>query len=597
MGVDRDQYSGGATSPSRGGNAVIEPDGVPLTLRSARWYEGTSRDNFIHRSWMKRGVPDDVFSGRPMIGICNSASELTPCNQHLDTIAEHVKRGIWESGGVPLEFPVMSLGETLVQPTTMLLRNLMAMDVEESLRANPLDGVVLLSGCDKTTPAMVMGAASVDIPAIMLTGGPMLTGRRNGVPLGSATDMWRMSEDVRAGRMEVEEFIGAESIMTRSAGHCNPMGTASTMAAMVEALGLTLPDSASIPAPDTRRLRLAHLTGRRIVQMVREDLRPSAVLTRAAFENAIRVLAAIGGSSNAVIHLLAMAGRVGVDLELDDFDRLGSHLPLLANLMPAGQYLMEDFFEAGGVPAVMAELDRLLDGDARAVTGKPIRDHWAGRRSWNRDVISTVDEPFANDAGLAVLRGNLCPSGAVVKPSAASPNLLVHRGPAVVFDDIESFKAQIDDPDLEVTAESVLVLRGCGPRGYPGMPEVGNMPLPVKLLEAGVTDMVRISDARMSGTAFGTTVLHTAPESSVGGPLALVRTGDIIELDVPRRTLNVLLDDDELARRRADWQESPPAFDRGWYRLYIDHVLQADRGCDMDFLVGASGSVVTRESH
>ena len=576
---------------------AVTDEGTPVSLRSARWYEGTSRDNYIHRSWMKRGLPDDVFRGRPMIGICNSASELTPCNQHLDELVTHIKNGVWESGGVPLEFPVMSLGETLVQPTTMLLRNLMAMDVEESLRGNPIDGVVLLGGCDKTTPAMVMGAASVDIPSIMMTGGPMLTGRCNGVPLGSATDMWRMSEEVRAGRMSTDDFVATESMMTRSAGHCNPMGTASTMATMVEALGLTLPDNAAIPAPDTRRMRLAHLTGRRIVQMVRDDLRPSAVLTRAAFENAIKVLAAVGGSSNAVIHLLAIAGRVGVELSLDDFDRLGSHLPLLANLMPAGQYLMEDFFEAGGVPAVMAELGSILDGDTVAVTGVPIREHWRGRTTWNREVIRPMDDPFATEAGLAVLRGNLCPNGAIVKPSAASPELLVHRGPALVFDTIENFKDQIDDPDLDVTADTVLVLRGCGPCGYPGMPEVGNMPLPTKLLEQGVSDMVRISDARMSGTAFGTTVLHTAPESTIGGPLALVRTGDMIELDVPNRTLNVLIDDDELADRAAQWTAAPPAFTRGWYRLYIDHVLQADRGCDLDFLVGGSGSVVTRESH
>ena len=558
---------------------------------------GRNRDSFFHRSWMKRGLPDDAFTGRPMIGICNSASELAPCNQHLDELAEHVKRGVWEWGGVPLEFPVMSLGETQIQPTTMLLRNLMAMDVEESIRGNPIDGVVLLAGCDKTTPAMVMGAASVDLPAIMVTGGPMLTGRHEGRALGSATDTWRMSEAVRAGTLSEEAFLATESIMTRSAGHCNPMGTASTMASMVEALGFTLPDNAAIPAPDARRRRLAHLTGRRIVEMVRDDLKPSAVLTRAAFENAIRVLAAIGGSSNAVIHLLAIAGRVGVHLELDDFDRIGSHLPLLANVMPAGEFLMEDFFEAGGIPAVMAELDELLDGDALTVTGAPIREHWAGRTTWNRKVIRPLADPLIPEAGLAVLRGNLCPQGAVVKPSAATPALLTHTGPALVFDTIEDFKARIDDPELDVTADTVMVLRGCGPRGYPGMPEVGNMPLPAKLLARGVVDMVRISDARMSGTAFGTTVLHASPESTVGGPLALVRTGDSITLDVPRRRLTLDIDDAELDRRRAEWRAPPPVAERGWYRLYIDHVMQADTGCDLDFLVGASGSTISRESH
>ena len=572
-------------------------EGTPVQLRTSHWYEGQSRDNYIHRSWMKRGLPDDVFSGRPMIGICNSASELAPCNQHLDELVEHVKRGVWESGGVPLEFPVMSLGETQIQPTSMLLRNLMAMDVEESIRGNPIDGVVLLAGCDKTTPAMVMGAASVDLPAIMVTGGPMLTGRLAGRALGSATDMWRMSEEVRAGTLSEEDFLATESVMTRSDGHCNPMGTASTMASMVEALGFTLPDNAAIPAPDARRRRLAHLTGRRIVEMVHEDLRPSAVLTVPAFENAIRVLSAVGGSTNAVIHLLAIAGRVGVDLSLDDFDRIGSHLPLIANVMPAGEFLMEDFFEAGGIPAVMAELAEVLDGDAFTVTGQPIREHWAGRTSWTREVIRTMADPIMHEAGIAVLRGNLCPQGAVVKPSAASPELLTHTGPALVFDTIEDFKARIDDPDLDVTSDTVMVLRGCGPRGYPGMPEVGNMPLPAKLLKQGVTDMVRISDARMSGTAYGTTVLHTAPESSVGGALGLVQTGDLITLDVPGRRLTLDIDDTELDRRRAQWQAPAPVATRGWYRLYIDHVDQADTGCDLDFLIGSSGSVISRESH
>jgi L-arabonate dehydrase len=568
-----------------------------LTLRTEQWYGGNSRDNFIHRSWMKRGLPDDAFSGRPMIGICNSASELAPCNQHLSELAEHVKRGVWESGGVPLEFPVTSLGETQIRPTAMLLRNLMAMDVEESIRGNPIDGIVLLAGCDKTTPAMVMGAASVDLPALMVSGGPMLSGRLGGRALGSGTDVWRMSEEVRAGTMSEADFISAESVMTRSAGHCNPMGTASTMASMVEALGFALPHNAAIPAPDARRKRLAHLSGRRIVEMVAEDLRPTAVLTKAAFENAIRVLSAIGGSTNAVIHLLAIAGRIGVELSLDEFDEIGSRLPLLANVMPAGEFLMEDFFEAGGIPAVMAEMSSLLSGDAMAVTGEPIETYWRDQDSANHDVIRPLSDPLTEAAGIAVLRGNLCPGGAVIKPSAASPELLTHTGPALVFDSIEDFKARIDDPDLDVTPETVMVLRGCGPRGYPGMPEVGNMPLPPKLLTAGVTDMVRISDARMSGTAYGTAVLHVAPESAAGGPLALVQTGDFISLDVPARTLTLDVDPDELERRRARWQPPDPIATRGWSRLYVDHVNQADTGADLDFLVGSSGSTVTRESH
>ena len=576
---------------------MSKPAETPITLRTRRWYDGSSRDNYIHRSWMKRGLPDDAFSGKPMIGICNSASDLTPCNQHLDELAEFVKRGVWEAGGVPLEFPVTSLGETQIQPTAMLLRNLMAMDVEESVRCNPLDGVVLLSGCDKTTPAMLMGAASVNLPAIMLTGGPMLTGRHQGRPLGSATDMWRMSEEVRAGTMSPEEFIATESSMTRSAGHCNPMGTASTMASMAEALGMTLPQSAAIPAPDTRRKQLAHLTGRRIVEMVWQDLRPSVILTRAAFENAVKVLSAIGGSTNAVLHLLAIAGRVGVQFTLDDIDQIGSRLPLLVDIMPAGTRLMDDFFEAGGIPAVMNELESVLNGDAITVTGNAIRQSWQGKKSSDATMIRSLREPLIHEAGIAVLRGNLCPQGAVVKPSAASPELLVHTGPALVFDSIEDFKDQVDDPELDVTAETVMVLRGCGPRGYPGMPEVGNLPLPTKLLKAGVRDMVRISDARMSGTAFGTTVLHIAPESAVGGPLALVKTGDLITLDVPARQLTLHVSDEEMQLRRLNWQEPAPVATRGWSRLYVDHVMQADTGCDLDFLIGSSGSEVTRESH
>ena len=576
---------------------MTKPSDTPVTLRTRRWYDGSSRDNYIHRSWMKRGLPDDAFSGKPMIGICNSASDLAPCNQHLDELAEFVKRGVWEAGGIPLEFPVTSLGETQIQPTAMLLRNLMAMDVEESVRCNPLDGVVLLSGCDKTTPAMLMGAASVDLPTIMLTGGPMLTGRHNGKPLGSATDMWKMSEAVRAGEMTVDEFMATESSMTRSAGHCNPMGTASTMASMAEALGMTLPHSATIPAPDTRRKRLAHLTGRRIVEMVREDLRPSAILTRKAFENAICVLSAVGGSTNAVLHLLAIAGRVGVQLTLDDIDRIGSRLPLLVDIMPAGTRLMDDFFEAGGIPSLMAELQSVLNGDTMTVSGQPVRESWRGQTTSDATMIHPMSNPLVAEAGIAVLRGNLCPQGAVVKPSAASPNLLVHTGPALVFDSIEDYKARVDDPNLDVTAETVMVLRGCGPSGYPGMPEVGNMPLPEKLLRAGTRDMVRISDARMSGTAFGTTVLHVAPESAVGGPLALVRTGDFITLNVPERKLSLNVSDEELKQRKSEWETPQPVATRGWSRLYIDHVMQADTGCDLDFLVGSSGSEVTRESH
>ena len=576
---------------------MTKPSDTQVTLRTRRWYDGSSRDNYIHRSWMKRGLPDDAFSGKPMIGICNSASDLAPCNQHLDELAEFVKRGVWEAGGIPLEFPVTSLGETQIQPTAMLLRNLMAMDVEESVRCNPLDGVVLLSGCDKTTPAMLMGAASVDLPTIMLTGGPMLTGRHNGKPLGSATDMWKMSEAVRAGEMTVDEFMATESSMTRSAGHCNPMGTASTMASMAEALGMTLPHSATIPAPDTRRKRLAHLTGRRIVEMVREDLRPSAILTRKAFENAICVLSAVGGSTNAVLHLLAIAGRVGVQLTLEDIDLIGSRLPLLVDIMPAGTRLMDDFFEAGGIPSLMAELQSVLNGDTMTVSGQPVRESWRGQTTSDATMIHPMSNPLVAEAGIAVLRGNLCPQGAVVKPSAASPNLLVHTGPALVFDSIEDYKARVDDPNLDVTAETVMVLRGCGPSGYPGMPEVGNMPLPEKLLRAGTRDMVRISDARMSGTAFGTTVLHVAPESAVGGPLALVRTGDTITLNVPERKLSLNVSDEELKRRKSEWQTPPPIATRGWSRLYVDHVMQADTGCDLDFLVGSSGSEVTRESH
>lgn len=547
---------------------------------------------------MKRGLPDDVFDGtKPVIGICNTASDLTPCNAHLRDVADHVKRGVWEAGGLPLEFPVMSLGETLIRPTAMLLRNLMAMSVEESIRGNPLDGVVLLSGCDKTTAAVLLGAASVDLPTIVVTGGPMLTGRYRGQPVGSGTDVWRYSEEVRAGRMSTEEFIAAESCMTRSAGHCNTMGTASTLACIVEALGLSLAGGAAIPAPDSRRSRLGHLSGRRIVEMVAEDLRLSDVVTRAAMRNAIVVNAAIGGSTNAVVHLLALAGRLDLDVTLDDIDADGRGVPLLVNLMPSGDHLMDDFFSAGGLPAVLREVRHLLSPDAVTVTGRPLVDSCDDAESFDRRVIAQFDDPVRPEGGAAVLRGNLAPDGAVIKPSAASSHLLRHTGRAVVFESIEDFTARIDDPDLDVDADSVLVLKGCGPRGYPGMPEVGNMPLPAKLLAAGVTDVVRISDARMSGTAYGTVVLHAAPEAAVGGPLAAVRDGDVITLDVEQRSLVLHVDDDELARRLARWQPPEPAFDRGYYRLYVDTVNQANLGADLDFLRGSSGSAVTRESH
>jgi dihydroxy-acid dehydratase len=569
-----------------------------MELRSEGWY-GRPMAGFAHRSWMKRGLPDDAFSGKPMIGIAQSWSELTPCNSHLDEVAEHVKRGVWEAGGVPLEFPTTSIGETQVRPSPMLLRNLMSMDVEESIRANPIDGVVLLGGCDKTTPAQLMGAASVDLPSIVVSGGPMLTGSYRGQRLGSGTDLFRFTAEVRAGRMGHDEFLDLESCMTRSRGSCNTMGTASTMACMSEALGIALPHNGALPAADSRRLRLAHLAGRRIVDMVREGQTVSSVLTRANFENAIRILAAIGGSTNAVVHLLALAGRLGVPLALEDFDRLSAEVPLLVNLKPSGDHLMEDFCYAGGLPAVVAHLAGIVDGDAPTVTGQPFSAYAdpAAAAVADPDVIRPLDDPVKRDSGIAVLRGNLCPQGAVLKPNAATPELMHHTGRAVVFESIEDYQARIDDPDLDVDAGCVLVLKGCGPKGYPGMPEVGNFGLPSKLLREGVDDMVRISDARMSGTAFGTVVLHTAPEAAVGGPLALVRDGDVITLDVAARSLTLHVDDGELAARWAAWTPPPAAYDRGYYRLYIDHVLQADQGCDFDFLVGSSGSAVSRESH
>jgi L-arabonate dehydrase len=566
-------------------------------LRSQDWFGKQDKDGFIHRSWFKnQGYPGDLFDGRPVIGICNTWSEMTPCNGHFREIAEFVKRGVYEAGGFPLEFPVMSLGETQLKPTAMLFRNLASMDVEESIRGNPMDGVVLLMGCDKTTPSLLMGAASCDLPTIGISGGPMLTGHFKGKQIGSGTGVWQMSEDVRAGKMSQEEFTAAESCMHRSKGHCMTMGTASTMASMVEALGVSLPGNAAIPAVDAQRYRLAQLSGRRIVEMVREDLVLSKILTRAAFENAIKANAAIGGSTNSVVHLLAIAGRLGVQLELGDWDKLGSELPCLVNLQPSGEFLMEDFYYAGGLPAVLREIEKVLNKDAMTVNGRTIGENIADAPCWNRDVIKEFDKPFKAKAGIAILRGNLAPDGAVIKPSAATPKLLKHRGPAVVFETIEEFKSLIDDPDLDIDENSIMVLKGCGPKGYPGMAEVGNMPLPPKILKKGITDMVRISDARMSGTAYGTVVLHVAPEAAAGGPLALVKTGDIIELDVPARKLHLDVSDEELARRKAAWK-APESPKRGYYKLYVETVQQADKGADLDFLVGGSGTTVTRDSH
>jgi dihydroxy-acid dehydratase len=569
-------------------------------LRSSRSYGAKDKDGFIHRSWMKsQGLPADVFDGRPVIGICNTWSELTPCNSGLRDLAEHVKRGVWEAGGLPLEFPAMSLGETQMRPTAMLFRNLLAMEVEESIRGNPIDAVVLLGGCDKTTPGQVMGAASVDLPTLVVSTGPMLNGKFRGCDIGSGTDVWKFSEAVRAGEMSNDDFMSAESGMSRTPGTCMTMGSASTMACMMETMGIALPYNATAPAVDAQRRRIAHESGRLIVRMAREDLRLSRLLTRPAFENAIRVLAAIGGSTNAVLHLLAFAGRLGVPLELDDFDRLSADVPLLANLQPSGKFLMEDLHYAGGLPAVLKELAPLLHLDTPTAWGTTLGTGLASAECHNRAVICALSEPAKAESGIWVLRGNLCPGGAVLKPSAASATLFRHRGRAVVFESIEDLHARIDSPDLDVTPDSVLVLKGCGPKGYPGMPEVGNMPLPRKLLEQGVKDMLRISDARMSGTAFGTVVLHVAPESEAGGPLALVRNGDEILFDGPERRLELLVAPEELAARALAWQQNrtPSRHQRGYYRLYVQHVLQADRGCDLDFLVGASGSVVERESH
>ena len=582
-----------SSDPSDSGT---KPPGTNLC--SQQWFGRQDRDGFAYRSWVKgKGIPHDQFDGRPVIGICNTFSELTPCNSHFRTLAEQVKIGVYEAGGFPLEFPVMSLGETLLRPTAMLYRNLASMDVEESIRGNPVDGVVLLMGCDKTTPSLLMGASSVNLPTIGVSGGPMLNGKWRGQELGSGTGVWSMSEQVRAGTLKLADFFEAESCMHRSHGHCMTMGTASTMASMVEALGIGLPGNAAYPAVDGRRNVLARNAGRRIVDMVRTDLKISDILTIEAFENAIRTLAAIGGSTNAVIHLIAIAGRLGLKLTIEDFDRLASELPCLVNLQPSGEHLMEDFCYAGGLPVVMKEIAHLLHLNVITASGKTMGDNIADAQNYDPRVIKTFAAPFKDKAGIAVLRGNLAPRGAVIKPSAATPELMVHKGRAVVFENIEDFHARIDDENLDVDEHCILVLKNCGPKGYPGMAEVGNMPLPPKVLRKGITDMVRISDARMSGTAYGTVVLHTAPEAAAGGPLAVVQNGDIIELNVPERKLHLHISDAELARRLATWQVPAPPMSSGYWKLYVDHVLQADQGADLDFLVGMRGSAVPRDNH
>ncbi len=575
-------------------------NGQKKPLRSAAWFGRQDKLGFYYRSFLKNtGFPHDQFEGRPVIGICNTWSELTPCNAHFRALAEHVRFGVLESGGFPLEFPVFSLGEVTMRPTAMLYRNLASMDVEEAIRAHPLDGVVLLMGCDKTTPALLMGAASANLPAIGLSGGPQLRGVYRGQIIGSGTNIISMSEQLRAGEITLDEFHEAEAAMNRSSGHCMTMGTASTMAAMVEALGIGMPENAAIPAADARRNLLARMAGRRIVEMVREDLKPSDILTREAFENAIRALAAIGGSTNAVVHLLAIAGRVGVELSLDDFDRLGRNVPCLVDLMPSGRFLMEDFYYAGGMPAVLRALGEqgLLHKEARTVSGRSLWENVRAAPCWNSEVITPFDAPFKQESGFAILRGNLAPNGAVIKPSAASPELMQHTGRAVVFENNEEMRAAVNDDKLDIDASCIMVLKNCGPKGYPGMAEVGNMPLPSKLLRQGVRDMIRVSDARMSGTAYGTVVLHVAPEAAVGGPLALVQNGDMITLNVAARTLHLHVSEAELAARRAAWSPPAPHAERGYLKLYADHILQADRGADFDFLVGCSGAAVPRDNH
>lgn len=568
-----------------------------LKLRSSNWFARTGKDGFIYRAWMKnQGIPSHEFEGKPVIGICNTWSELTPCNAHFRELAESVKHGVFEAGGFPVEFPVMSLGETLMKPTAMLYRNLVSMDVEESIRANPIDGVVLLCGCDKTTPSLVMGASSVNIPSIVVSGGPMLTGKHNGKDIGTS-DLWRFNDALRSGQMTQEGLSFAEAGMCRSRGHCAVMGTASSMACMVEALGISLPGNAAIPAADSRRKVLAHLSGSRIVEMVKQDIKLSDILTKKSFENAIITNAAIGGSTNVVIHLIAMANRIGVDLCLDDFDRLSAHVPLIANLHPSGKYFMEDLYYAGGLPAILKELKPILHNDCITANGYSIGQNNASTDCYNRQVIATINEPFNEASGVVVLKGNLCENGAVLKPSAATPRLLQHTGKAVVFENIEDFKFRIDDDNLEVDENSILVLKNVGPKGYPGMPEVGNMTLPKKLLAKGITDMIRISDGRMSGTGFGTVVLHVSPEAAIGGTLAVIEDGDIITLDVAKRNLNVDISFDELSKRKQQWKLSQKFKQRGYVHLYQQHVEQAHLGADFDFLKGMSGSEVLKDSH
>ncbi len=567
-------------------------------LRSSEWFGGNDKMGFVHRSWLRnQGYPNDYFEGKPVIGICNTWSELTPCNGHLRDFAEVVKRGILEAGGFPLEFPVMSLGETIMKPTTMLFRNLASMDTEESIRANPLDGIVLLTGCDKTTPSTIMGACSVDLPTIVVPGGPMLTGRFRGEKIGSGSMNWMIKERQEIGGYSAEDIKEAEVCVARSIGHCNTMGTASTMATMCEALGLTLPGFSSIPAVDSRKKLFAQLSGRRIVEMVKEDLKLSKILTRKAFENSIVTNAAVGGSTNLIIHLTAIAGRIGVKLNLEDFDKVGSKVPLLVNLKPSGKYLMEDFFYAGGLPVVMKELKPLLHDKTITVNGKSITDNYESGVCYDRDVIAALEHPFQEKAGIAVLKGNLCENGAVIKPSAATPKLMKHRGEAVVFESMEDYHERIDDPNLEIDENSVIVLKGVGPKGYPGMPEVGNVDLPKKLLAKGITDIIRISDGRMSGTAAGTVILHVSPESTVGGTLAFVKNGDMIELNVEKRSLHLDVELEELIKRKKEWVAPESLAERGYVKMYIDHVQQADKGADLDFLVGGSGSKVERDLH
>ncbi|HFD0300031.1 TPA: IlvD/Edd family dehydratase [Acinetobacter baumannii] len=571
-------------------------------LRSAAWFGTTDKNGFMYRSWMKnQGIPDHEFQGKPIIGICNTWSELTPCNAHFRKIAEHVKKGILEAGGYPVEFPVFSNGESNLRPTAMFTRNLASMDVEEAIRGNPIDGVVLLTGCDKTTPALLMGAASCDIPAIVVTGGPMLNGKHKGKDIGAGTIVWQMHEELKAGKIDLNEFLSAESGMSRSAGTCNTMGTASTMACMAEALGTSLPHNAAIPAVDSRRYVLAHLSGMRIVDMVHEDLRLSKILTKEAFENAIKVNAAIGGSTNAVIHLKAIAGRIGVDLQLDDWNRVGRGMPTIVDLQPSGRFLMEEFYYSGGLPAVirrMGEANLLPHPQALTVNGQTIWENCQQSPIYNDEVIRKIDNPIRQDGGMCILRGNLAPKGAVLKPSAATPELMKHRGRAVVFENFDDYKPRINDPDLDVDETCILVMKNAGPKGYPGMAEVGNMGLPPKILAKGITDMVRISDARMSGTAYGTVVLHVAPEAMAGGPLAVVQNGDFIELDAYAGKLHLEVSDEELKQRLENLAPpAPPSFIGGYRKLYVEHVLQADEGCDFDFLVGCRGSEVPRHSH